>query len=258
LTAQLTLEKVGLSAPVGTGTILQDISFVVKAGEFVGLVGPSGAGKTALLRLLNRLWSPSSGEIYFQGRPLGEISAIALRRQVALVGQDVRLLGMTVAEALAYPLVLRGMPRREATAQVKPWLERCQIPTDWLHRTELELSGGQRQRVAIARALVTAPSILLLDEPTSAQDLGTATHLLQEIQDLTRHHQMTVLMSNHQLEWIEGYCQRLLYLKQGQLAGDWPIAAVDWHTLRQSILTANAEELAEWGDAEDPLPSSSP
>jgi D-methionine transport system ATP-binding protein len=104
LGALLRLNQVSVQASVGLGLILQEVSCAISPGEFVGVVGSSGAGKTTLFRLLNRLQDPTSGEIWFQEQPLNQFPPVALRQQIMQVPQESRLLGMTVADALAYPL----------------------------------------------------------------------------------------------------------------------------------------------------------
>ena len=248
LNPQLQLAQVSLSAAEGRVSLLQNISFQVAAGEFVAIVGPSGAGKTSLLRLLNRLSEPTSGTIYWADRALTEVPPVQLRQQVMLVMQEPKLLEMTVKATLAYPLQLRGLGEAAIQKQVVPWLERLQIPNDWLSRTALQLSLGQRQRVAVARALIAQPKILLLDEPTSALDLGHATHLLTVLSELAQTQQMTILMVNHQLDFAQKFCTRLLYLQQGKLTQDTPTEAVDWSQLRQDLLQLQAQDAMEWGE----------
>ena len=248
--AMLQLEQVSLRGGLGGTVILGPLSLGIQPGEFVGVVGPTGAGKTSLFRLLNRLQSPTSGQLFLQGQSLETRPITQLRQQVVLMAQDSRLLGMTVQAALAYPLQLQDINPAQVTQRVRHWIAQCQIPTEWLGRSELELSGGQRQRVAIARALLMEPTVLLLDEPTSSQGVGSATHILGRVAEQVRQRGLTVLMSNHQLEWIEQFCDRVLFLEQGQLRGDWPASTVDWAMLRQRIMTANTDAREEWGDDE--------
>ncbi|MGF1524418.1 MAG: ATP-binding cassette domain-containing protein [Leptolyngbyaceae cyanobacterium] len=244
----LALDQVSSRASLGDRSILDSISLAIDPGEFVALLGPSGAGKTSLLKLLNRLSSFSSGAIQFRDRPIEAQSVLELRRQIVLVGQDCRLLGMTVRDALHYPLRLQAMAETQCRDRVLAWMERLHLPKEWLDRTELELSGGQQQQVAIARALVMEPTLLLLDEPTSAQDVGAATRILSTIQAQVRERQLAVIMSNHQLDLAEQFCDRVLYLDQGRLITDQPASKVDWHALRESILAADAREQEEWGE----------
>ncbi|MCG8363927.1 MAG: ATP-binding cassette domain-containing protein [Pseudanabaenales cyanobacterium] len=246
LAAQIQLHHVSLAAPVGVMDILTEISFEISAGEFIALVGPSGAGKTSLMRLLNRLIDPTQGAIHFEGLDLCQISVIQHRQQVTLVNQEPRLLGMTVQETMSYPLLLRGLNPTQAQQRIAAWLERLEIPTDWLDRTELQLSVGQRQRVAIARALAIQPKVLLLDEPTSALDPGQASRLMAQLATLAQQQQTTILMSNHQLELIQGSCSRVIYLDQGRIVEDLPAVKVDWTSLRQSIVQTEKQAAEEW------------
>ena len=246
LAAQIQLHHVGLAASVGVMDILTEISCEISGGEFIALVGPSGAGKTSLMRLLNRLIDPTQGAIYFEGLDISQIPVIQLRQQVMLVNQEPRLLGMTVQEAISYPLLLRGLTPNQVQQSIGQWLERLQIPLDWLDRTELQLSVGQRQRVAIVRALVTQPKILLLDEPTSALDLGQASRLLTQLANLAQQKQMTILMSNHQLDLVQEFCSRVISLNQGRIIEDLPAIKVDWTALRWSIEQTEKQETAEW------------
>ena len=250
LTVLFALEAVTLATP-GGGRILDSVTLQGNVGEFIALLGPSGAGKTSLFKLMNRLKTATSGQLSFAGQPIAAIAVQTLRRQVMLVGQSSRLLGMTVRQALHYPLALQGCSPPERESRVQEWIERLQIPEAWLEQTELELSGGQRQQVAIARALATHPQLLLLDEPTSALDLGAATRILTVIRELVRDQQLSVIMSNHQLDLAQTYCDRILYLEQGQLKLDQSTDQVDWPTLRQTFIQADAQERADWGDADE-------
>jgi D-methionine transport system ATP-binding protein len=245
-TAQLRLEQVSLSASVGSHYLLKHISFEVFRGDRVAIVGPSGAGKTSLLRLLNRLSEPTAGSIYLENQDYRQIPVIQLRQQVTLVPQESKLLGMTVQEALAYPLVLRSLPRSQIQQRLSHWIEQLHIPTEWLGRTEVQLSVGQRQLVAIARALVIQPKILLLDEPTSALDAGRASRLLQVLTSATSS-QTTILMVNHQLELAQLFATQVLHLQHGQLIQNAPNSlALDWAKLKETLIQAEAEASEEW------------
>jgi D-methionine transport system ATP-binding protein len=246
-TAQLRLEQVSLSASVGSQHLLKDISFEVFAGDRVAIIGPSGAGKTSLLRLLNRLNEPNTGSIYLEEQDYRQIPAIQLRQQVTLVLQESKLLEMTVRDALQYPLILRDLPRTQIQQRVTYWMDRLHLPEDWLGKTELQLSVGQRQLVAIARALVIQPKILLLDEPTSALDAGRAFHLIEVLIELANSSQTTILMVNHQLELAQQFCTRVLYLQDGRLIQNLPNSSqMDWKKLRETLLQAEAKAAQEW------------
>lgn len=245
----LQLERVSLAVSVGGSPInvpiLKEISFEVVKSDRLAIVGPSGAGKTSLLRLLNRLSEPTQGSIYLENRDYRLLPVIQLRQQIVLVLQESRLLGMTVREALAYPLKLRGMNSEEIEQRTQTWVTRLHVPEDWMGRTEMQLSAGQRQLVAIARALMLTPKILLLDEPTSALDAGRATHVISVLKELADA-KTAIFMANHNLELAQQFCTRLLHLQSGQLVQDAPQERVDWEKLRETLIQAEAQEAQEW------------
>jgi D-methionine transport system ATP-binding protein len=213
-------------------TLLMDISVEIAKGSKTGLIGATGSGKTTFLRLLNRLTDPSVGTVSLNGKNIQEIPIQTLRRRVLLVPQEPSLLGMTVAEAIAYPLKLQNFTQSEIDTRSQKWLDKLQLDSKLLTRAELELSLGQRQWVAIARALVMEPEILLLDEPTSALDRGLSHLLLDVLTELTQLPQsVTVVMINHQLDLVQTWCDRLICLHKGQLAQDAIASLVDWQDI---------------------------
>jgi D-methionine transport system ATP-binding protein len=195
------------------------------------------------LRLLSRLDDPVQGAIYLNGQALQSIPVIELRRQILYVPQEPKLLGMTVQEALLYPLKLRNLQQSEAEQRVNEWIERIQIPRDWLNRTELQLSLGERQLVALTRAFVCQAPILLLDEPTAALDAGHRDRILEVISGLSGH---TILMATHQLDLAAQFSQWVLYLERGELAELGNRDRIDWQHLNTAIAKIAAEDAAEW------------
>lgn len=242
----LRLEQVSLQAVLGSNFLLQDISCNIEPGTKVAIVGASGAGKTSLLRLLNRLVSPSQGTIYLREQPEQELTAVQLRRLIVLVTQEPKLLGMKVIEALSYPLKLQQLSQSEIKQRIDTWTSLLHIPSEWFNKTELQLSVGQRQLVAIARALVMQPQILLLDEPTSALDVGIATRVLTVLQELNQSQNLTILMVNHQLDLLNGFSDRILYLNAGRLEADLPASDDHWHKLQQKLLQLQTAQEQEW------------
>jgi len=231
-------------------TLLTDISVAIAQGSKTALIGATGSGKTTFLRLLNRLTDPSAGIISLNGKNIQEIPIQTLRRRVLLVPQEPSLLGMTVAEAIAYPLKLQNFTQSEIDARSQKWLEKLQIERKLLNRSELELSLGQRQWVAIARALMMEPEILLLDEPTSALDRGLSHLLLDTLTELTQLPQpVTVVMINHQLDLVQTWCDRLICLHKGQLVQDTEANLVNWQDiddlLRRDVNSGQSDELAD-------------
>jgi D-methionine transport system ATP-binding protein len=225
-------------------TLLEDISFQVSVGDRLSLVGHSGSGKTSLLRLLNRLSDPSQGKIFFEGQDIHDLPVIPLRQQVTLVPQESRLLGMTVSQALSYPLALRTIANPQQ--QITPWLEKLRIPSEWLDRQEVQLSVGQRQWIAIARALILQPKILLLDEPTSSLDAGRAAHLLQVLTELAQTQGTAIVMVNHQLDLAQQFGDRVLHLQQGKLIENLVSSQIDWAKLQQNLRQAEIQSAQEW------------
>ncbi|MEZ2301563.1 MAG: ATP-binding cassette domain-containing protein [Microcoleus sp.] len=244
-TPQLRVDNVSFKTPIASSYLLENISFEVTGGDRVAIVGPSGAGKTTLLRLLNRLSSPTSGSIYLENQEYRQIGAIALRRQITLVMQESKLLGMSVREALAYPLKLRGVNSSNIAERISGAIAQLHIPEEWLTRTELQLSVGQKQLVAIARAIVLQPKILLLDEPTSALDAGKSHHLMQVLTELTNS-KITILMVNHQLELAQEFATKVLYLQRGQILENAISTRMNWGEMRQNLIKAEAESQQEW------------
>ncbi len=242
---QLRLENVSLHPKIGFQPILQEISAEVKTGDRIALVGISGAGKTSLLRLLNRLNSPSNGEIFFQGESYQKIPVVQLRQQITLVLSEAKLLGMTVKEALTYPLKLRGLSEAEITQRLTEWMERLEIPTDWLNRTEMQISTGQKQQIAIARALMIQPQILLLDQPFGALDLANQKKILNQLQTFTGD-STSLILATHQLDHLQNWGNRLWHLSQGKLVQNAPTQQINWQALKQQLITDQHQEAEEW------------
>ena len=242
----LSLEQVSLQATVGSDLILRNISFEILAAEVIGIVGSSGAGKTSLLRLPNRLASHNSGKILINDKLIEEYSPVQLRRQVVLVPQESKLLGMKVIDALSYPLQLRQLPVTEIRAQVNTWSNLLRIPSEWFKKTELQLSVGQRQLVAIARALIMQPQVILLDEPTSSLDLGTATHLLTVLKQLNQEQNLTIIVVTHQLELLQGFCDRLLLINQGILEEEVLATEKNCQRFRHKIFQLQQKQEQDW------------
>lgn len=236
----LRLKDVGLTTPMGVD-LLRDISFILESGDRLGIVGASGAGKTTLLRLLNRLSEPTTGIIDFQEQPLATFPVTALRQKIVLVPQEPKLLGMTVKEALSYPLQLQKLSTSAIRQRITTYCELFAVPEDWLERNELQLSLGQRQWVTIIRAVVLQPSILLLDEPTSALDLGLAHQLMQGLITLTQSSQMSIIMVNHHLEMVKTFANRFIYLENGQIKQDLALGQVNWQEIQNKLLEKQSD-----------------
>jgi len=240
------VEQVSLTTSLKTQYLIKDISFQVNAGERVAIVGPSGAGKTSLLRLINRLSEPTSGSIYIENQDYRLLPVFQLRRDIMLVQQESKLLGMPVKDALIYGLKLQKLTPQIIKDRLITWIEKMRIPDDWMQRNEVQLSAGQRQWVAITRALITQPKILLLDEPTSALDAGRAIQLISVLKELADTRQTTILMVNHQLDMVQEFCTRVLHIQDTNLIADKPSSQINWLHLRQSLIEAEQKAAEEW------------
>jgi putative ABC transport system ATP-binding protein len=214
---------------------LRGVSFQIRRGEFVAIVGPSGSGKSTLMNLIGCLDTPNAGSYHLDGLPVELLDPALLaavrNRKIGFVFQQFHLLARSTAlENVALPLAYRGgIPARERLGRAAVALERVGLGERMGHKPQ-ELSGGQQQRVAIARALVTDPVLLLADEPTGALDTRTSAEIMGLFSDLNRSG-MTVVIVTHEPD-VARQAKRLLEIRDGQLVRDvrtadaWP----DEHT----------------------------
>jgi len=198
-------------------TVLQDVDVTIPRHLITVLVGPSGGGKTSLLRLLNRLDDPVQGDILFDGRPIVEYEVTALRRRVALVFQTPVMFSGTVSDNLAVAAELAGVQDDQFDEQASQVMLLAELEPALLERPGGELSVGQKQRVNLARALMTSPEVLLLDEPTSALDPETSRSLMKTIQSLSEDRRLTILTATHRVEEARDYAQHALVLREGRM-----------------------------------------
>lgn len=251
---QIRFEQVDLKATLGSRYLLKAVTFSVMTGDRLAIVGPSGAGKTSLLRLMNRLIDPSAGQIIYGDRPIQSYPVLQLRQSMPLVLQEPRLLGMTVQQTLTYPLELRQCPTDEIRDRLHYWTDRLNIPQDWLSRTEVQLSVGQRQIVAIARALMIQPKILLLDEPTASLDVGRRSQfvdVLRAYSEPENGDRPTIIMVSHDLQTAQELGSKLLYLANGQVIQHSNQADTDWPAIRQAIIQAEQQQTIDWEEDEE-------
>ena len=198
--------------------VLDHVSLRFTAGRCTVVAGPSGAGKTTVLRLLNRLLEPTSGQVLLQGRPLPSYDVLELRRRVGLVQQSPVLLGETVLEDLrvAAPVT----PQEAAALLVRSGL--LDLPLD---RRTSSLSGGEAQRLCLARALAVGPEVLLLDEPTSALDAVAAQAVEQVVRSLVAEGLTAVLVS-HDLHQARRLADDAVILAGGRVVEAGPVDEV--------------------------------
>jgi putative ABC transport system ATP-binding protein len=201
---------------------LRDVSFRIKKGEFLSIMGPSGSGKSTLLNLIGGLDQPTTGKIYLDGRPLHGISddelTLLRRRRVGFIFQFFNLLPvLTAVENVTLPLLLEGLPLSEIRPRAVLLLEQVGLGERMEHRPE-QLSGGEMQRVAIARALITDPAVLLADEPTGNLDSHTSEEIFMLLRSLNEKGQ-TIVMVTHDAK-AAAYGSRIITLKDGALSED--------------------------------------
>jgi lipoprotein-releasing system ATP-binding protein len=200
--------------------LFENLSFEVKRGEMVAIVGESGAGKSTLLHILSALERASAGDVYCAQLKLNSLSADQAaefrNREAGFVWQFHYLLPeFTAAENVAMPLLLRGRSWAEAAPEAARWLGEVGLEKRGHHRSG-ELSGGEQQRVALARALISGPKLLLADEPTGDLDGHTAEAVFELIARLHREHQLTSFIATHNLSFARR-CHRVLRLERGRV-----------------------------------------
>ncbi|MCE5255510.1 MAG: ATP-binding cassette domain-containing protein [Spirochaetaceae bacterium] len=218
----ISLHSVGKVFHSGHGSVaaLSGVSFDIRRGEILGVIGQSGAGKSTLIRCLNYLERPSSGSIEFEGMPLGSLDAAGLRtlrRRMGMIFQDFNLLKTaTVYENVALPLRLLGFSKDEVTSRSKRYLDVVGL-SDKFEAYPSQLSGGQQQRVAIARAIAHGPEVLLCDEATSALDPENTESILHLIASVNEEFGITVVIVTHEMRVIQAVCDRVAVLSAGEL-----------------------------------------
>lgn len=198
--------------------ILRGVSFTARSGELTVVIGPSGGGKSTLVRLINRLEDPDGGTILLGGRPVLSFDPLELRRRIGLVPQKPFMFAGTVLENLQRPFFFRGVtPPGDPSPEIGRTLEICRLSPDITGRQARTLSLGQQQRVALARTLLTSPEVLLLDEPTSALDRPTGDRLGDTFREICRSTGLTILMVTHDLRLAERSADHLAYLEDGRI-----------------------------------------
>lgn len=193
--------------------------FEVAEGSFVVLLGPSGCGKTTLLKMVNRLYEPTSGTIFLGDRDITQTDATLLRRQIGYVIQQIGLFPhMTVRQNISIVPDLLGWPEARQRQRVDELLTLVDLPPDeYRDRYPSQLSGGQRQRVGVARALAGDPGVILMDEPFGAIDAITRAGLQDELLRLQRRLKKTVLFVTHDVEEALRLADKIVIMRQGRI-----------------------------------------
>lgn len=206
------------NAEGATVDLLSHISISARTGKITAVIGPSGGGKSTLIRLINRLADPTSGSLHLGVSDIKEIDPLELRRLVALVPQKPFMFEGSVLENLLRPFVYRQekLPPADGEEVVRA-LALAKLDQGMLSRDARSLSLGEQQRVGLARALLTHPRVLLLDEPTSALDRRTADSLAATLQEVCHSQNLTLIMVTHDLRLAERVADYCYYLEAGRV-----------------------------------------
>ena len=196
---------------------VKDITFHVKRGEWLSIVGHNGSGKSTTVRLIDGLLEAESGEIVIDGQRLTEENVWNIRRQIGMVFQnpDNQFVGATVEDDVAFGLENQGLSRQEMQKRVEEALDLVGM-LDFKKREPARLSGGQKQRVAIAGVVALRPAILILDEATSMLDPEGRRELIETVKGIRKDYDMTVISITHDLEEV-AMSDRVLVMKRGEI-----------------------------------------
>lgn len=202
-----------LNLEIGTVKILKDISFTVQKKEIIALLGPSGSGKSSLLKSINMLNTPSCGQIKYHNNDIQEISPMALRKKIGYVLQKPTLFGNDVMENLKYPCELHQ--KVFDINLVEFYLKKVNLKPDILEKKPNELSGGEQQRISLVRTLLLEPEIILLDEVTSALDEDNTLLIEELIKYENENNELTVIFISHNNEQAKRLAQKVIYIEEG-------------------------------------------
>jgi len=198
---------------------VQSVDLEIQKGEFFVLIGPSGSGKTTTLKMINRLISSTEGEIYIKGRTISDYDIYELRWDIGYVLQQIALFPhMTIEENIAVVPELKQWKRTETNQRVDELMFMVGLePSTYRHRKPAELSGGQQQRVGVARALAADPEIVLMDEPFSALDPLTREKLQDDLLELQRRIQKTIVFVTHDMQEAMKLGDRICVMNEGKV-----------------------------------------
>ena len=221
---------------------VDDVSFSIQAGEIVGLLGHNGAGKTTIMKMLSGYLEPDSGSIYFQGQ-LVKPGDKSLQRSLGYLPENLPVYPeLSVASYLQYAAELKGLKGKHQRQALRDVIDATDLGDRFLSPI-VTLSRGMKQRVGVAQALLGNPSLLILDEPTNGLDPSQTEQMRQLIKSIGQ--SATVLISTHIMQEVEAMCDRALIVRQGQLAVDTTLNALE-NTHRIALqTTASHQQLAD-------------
>lgn len=220
----ITLDHVNYSYSVGSAYekhALKDINLTIKDGEFIGLIGHTGSGKSTLIQHLNGLMKATSGTIYYNGKDIydKEFNMRELRNKVGLVFQypEHQLFETTVIKDVSFGPKNQGLSQLEVDLHSYEALRQVGIQDDLIDCSPFELSGGQKRRVAIAGVLAMRPEVLILDEPTAGLDPAGRDEILDQISKLHKERNITVILVSHSMEDVAKYVDRIIVMNKGEV-----------------------------------------
>ncbi|AXA22821.1 methionine ABC transporter ATP-binding protein [Pseudomonas putida] len=232
----------GKTYPGQVHPALHGIDLNIRRGEIFGIIGRSGAGKSSLLRTINRLEQPSEGRVLIDQvdiAPFDEDRLVSLRRRIGMIFQHFNLMSAkTVWQNVELPLKVAGVAKAERQRKVRELLELVGLEQKH-HVYPAQLSGGQKQRVGIARALVHDPQILLCDEATSALDPETTASILDLLRDINQRLGLTIVLITHEMAVIRDICQRVVVLERGEVVEQgevWQVFGAPRHEVTRTLL----------------------
>ncbi|HWD32064.1 MAG TPA: methionine ABC transporter ATP-binding protein [Pseudomonas sp.] len=232
----------GKTYPGQAAPALEAIDLNIQRGEIFGIIGRSGAGKSSLIRTINRLEQPSTGRVLIDQVDIGEFDEdrlVRLRRRIGMIFQHFNLMSAkTVWQNVELPLKVAGVPKAQRQRKVAELLEL--VGLEQKHQAyPAQLSGGQKQRVGIARALVHDPDILLCDEATSALDPETTASILELLRDINQRLGLTIVLITHEMAVIRDICQQVVVLERGRIVEQgavWQVFGDPRHEVSKTLL----------------------
>lgn len=203
---------------------LKDVSLTIEDGQFIGIIGHTGSGKSTLIQHLNGLMKATSGTIYFHGRDIYEddYDLRELRNRVGLVFQypEHQLFETTIFDDVCFGPKNQGLDKKEAGLRAFEALKSVGMPEDLYYQSPFDLSGGQKRRVAIAGVLAMKPEVLILDEPTAGLDPAGRDEILDLVARMHRERGITVILVSHSMEDVAKYVERIIVMNQGSVMYD--------------------------------------